>query len=175
MALIILEGPDGGGKSVMASKIHDEFELPIIHPGKPPLLESETSGLVFQQLIRAMHKSKWFVYDRCTSLSEFVYSRFNPEKCLWPNYRSILFGHLLSLRNTDTVFIYCRTDTDRHIESCVRSDTDDEQSYELAKSRMVEICAAYDTAFDIMDTLGFDIMTFDWHKESDAELIEALK
>ncbi len=74
MKAIVIEGPDGCGKSLLAKFIGDQFNLPVHSFGGPPGYDEKTivDLMVDQQNMIGRGNC---ILDRCTAISEFVYSR----------------------------------------------------------------------------------------------------
>jgi thymidylate kinase len=71
MKLVILEGPDGGGKSTLAKKFVEQFGARICRHG-PYIGDAEIASHYQWSLMRAIHGKRLIVMDR-SWLSEFVY------------------------------------------------------------------------------------------------------
>lgn len=68
--IIIIEGPDGAGKSTLAAKLAKFYGAHLIHTG-PPETDNQYQEHVMD-LFKAVQEHKWIVYDRL-HLSSFVY------------------------------------------------------------------------------------------------------
>jgi len=100
--VIILEGPDGSGKSTLGHLLRRTTQLEIIHAGGPPLSVSE----VFQ---RARDHSKHYgkgILDRCVPISEFVYGPIRDAEPLVD--KQVLFAMIDKLAKDGWILIYCR-------------------------------------------------------------------
>lgn len=70
--IIILEGPDGGGKTTLANELRDKFEYTVIHFGQPTPGEN-IFRTYSRALLDAIDSGSRIVFDRLY-LSEVVYS-----------------------------------------------------------------------------------------------------
>lgn len=68
--IIILEGPDGSGKTTLANKLAKQTGYPIIHFTRPTT-EEETQAM-FDEYFKLVRKTKNAILDRCW-YSEMVY------------------------------------------------------------------------------------------------------
>jgi hypothetical protein len=67
--MIILEGPDGGGKSTLAKQLEAALDTTLWHPGG-----AVDDDLVREWMKQCEHKlNQGFMLDRTTHISEFVY------------------------------------------------------------------------------------------------------
>lgn len=71
MRLIILEGPDGGGKSTLAAALADEFKARVIHHG-PYLGERRIAHHYLRSVYRALYGNQTIIMDR-SWVSEPIY------------------------------------------------------------------------------------------------------
>ena len=68
--MIICEGADGAGKTLLAQRIATATGWPLQHSGGPPKTEEEMCARVFNYL----HGSKRIVFDRFPVISDVVYA-----------------------------------------------------------------------------------------------------
>lgn len=96
--MIVLEGPDGSGKSSFAKRL----ALPIIHPGAPPKTRDAEEGFFEKQFVAANHP---VIYDRVTCISQQVYQRKLFDEWYWnPLWRLVGQSHC--------IIVYCRPPDD---------------------------------------------------------------
>ncbi len=68
--IIILEGPDGSGKSHLAEQLSRQTGYPIVHMDKPKTEEEKER--MFGEYLTQVRAGKNFIFDRCW-YSEMVY------------------------------------------------------------------------------------------------------
>ena len=68
--IIIIEGPDGAGKTTLAEKISKQTKYPIRHRTKPA--NEEEKKLMMAQYLQDIKAGKNFIFDRCW-YSEMAY------------------------------------------------------------------------------------------------------
>lgn len=96
--MIVLEGPDGSGKSTFAKRL----ALPVIHPGAPPKTESAEQAF-FDLQFRSANTP--VIYDRITSISQQVYQQRLFDEWYWnPLWKTLSQCHC--------VIVYCRPPDD---------------------------------------------------------------
>lgn len=71
MCIIILEGPDGSGKSTLGNNLSTEFGLKCFHSGKPTTQKEMDDRIDF---IISLKDELW-ILDRAPWISEAVYSK----------------------------------------------------------------------------------------------------
>lgn len=73
MRAIILEGPDGTGKSSLAERLSSHFNLPVHKIGPRPKTAQEVVDHLAQQ--QALVERGDVILDRSTAFSQFVYGK----------------------------------------------------------------------------------------------------
>ena len=68
--IIIIEGPDGSGKTTLAEKLSKQTKYPIIHMSKPET--AEELKLMKGEYLQTIRSGKNMIFDRCW-YSEMVY------------------------------------------------------------------------------------------------------
>lgn len=68
--IIIIEGPDGSGKTTLAEKLHKQTKYPIVHMGQPKT--DEEKKLMLGEYLQTVRNGKNMIFDRCW-YSEMVY------------------------------------------------------------------------------------------------------
>ena len=81
--IIILEGPDGGGKTTLANRLRDQYNYQVWHTGKPePWFKDEDLAYYYKlSLWRARTLGQSVVFDRHW-LGELVYGPVMRNQCL---------------------------------------------------------------------------------------------
>lgn len=68
--IIIIEGPDGSGKTTLAEKLHKQTKYPIVHMSQPKT--DEEKKLMLGEYLQTVRNGKNMIFDRCW-YSEMVY------------------------------------------------------------------------------------------------------
>lgn len=76
---ILLEGPDGGGKTTLAKYLSDLFNMPIEGGKGPPKKPGEIVTRARSQL-NLMYMSTPYIHDRTPIVSQPIYSRFRQNR-----------------------------------------------------------------------------------------------
>jgi len=97
--MIIIEGPDGTGKSTLAARLRDLTLFHIEHYAEPPM--------TYDDFLRRKYKACWLmtqkvIQDRCPIISEYVYGSAFGRSLISRKEVDLIFERL------DTpIFIYC--------------------------------------------------------------------
>lgn len=150
---VILEGPDGCGKSTLAEFLSQHLMLPVKVAGPPP-------KNVFQEIRNTTEQIYWLkkgcILDRCTPVSQAVY-RNKPQ--------SMLYNSVLDYMATKAKIIFCITDSPEHERK--HYDTDDHIEYIETQSNM--ICQNY------MKVLSRHAHTvYDWRIDDEFEILKSI-
>lgn len=166
MRPIIVEGPDGSGKSTLVAKLSKDFNLPIHHPGGPPLNKDEfLSRLNFY----SQNKDK-FIFDRSPHISELIYPAATGR--LGVIGKSVLYQLLGVL---DPVIVYCRRKNMRDMwESIDRAKKAHKSPEHMAEvlSQFKNIVDGYD---DLLDSAFKNVIRYDWAEKPYSELLKEVK
>ena len=99
MRPIVVEGPDGSGKSTLVKKLSLDLGLPIHHPGGPPINRDEFLARINFYSQNGIK----FIFDRCPHVSELIYPKATGRLGILSP--SILYSQLERL---NPVIVYCR-------------------------------------------------------------------
>lgn len=108
---VIIEGPDGAGKTKLALDIADHYEMEYLKP-PPELLDSTTgpsSGLREwwdDQLARPLDELAMSVYDRCFYISDPIYQMAQPSRDLMVSPPFLARG-IMRLWNAEPTIVFC--------------------------------------------------------------------
>ena len=111
---VIIEGPDGCGKTRLASFLSEKLGLPIYTAGPPP----KTLWGLIKNLNEQVRKIEaGYILDRCTPISQAVY-RDKPKNLI---YRAIIEyfarrADIVLCETNDPVHEVKHYDTDEHLE-----------------------------------------------------------
>lgn len=96
---VILEGPDGGGKSTLAEGLSRLTSCKVIHTGGPPVSKD-----AFLHKFEIMSNApEGTVFDRCPHISEPIYAQMDGRRVFVPP--SELLQKLIQL---NAIIVYCR-------------------------------------------------------------------
>jgi hypothetical protein len=106
--MIVIEGPDGSGKTTLAEELAEEFKLSYT---RAPHLSSEhgpTSDMIVdwweKQFRKTTHQRK--IYDRSFYISEPIYQMAQPDRALIADNKRYDKG-FFKLTNTVDLLIFC--------------------------------------------------------------------
>jgi len=164
MRPIIVEGPDGSGKSTLVAKLSRDLNLPIHHPGGPPINRDEfTHRLNFY----SQNRDK-FIFDRAPHISELIYPKAVGRLGVVGN--SMLY-HLLESLNP--VIIYCRRKSMRDMWESI----DHSKKAHKTPQHMAEVLSQFKNIVDGYDALLLKappvktIISYDWAEMPYTELL----
>lgn len=167
---LVLEGPDGAGKTTLGNRLAMEG-LSLFHSGGPPVDAVDLrERCLFVEAHRYDH-----VFDRIPHISERVYRRALDEVNVVP-------PHELEARLADTfegqlVAVYCRPSLDRIMQApvVVREHKPPEYA-EKVRSRRLRIVQEYDRLLAEYSARGLiRLVYYDYEADPGAErLIDAL-
>lgn len=138
--IIILEGPDGSGKSHLAEQLSKSFGYPILHRCKTT--DTEAKKELMKKYKEIIVNNQNYIFDRCW-YSEYVYGNiFKDETVI--SYKEILSLEKQLTKNGAMV-IYCTGKPCELFERCSSRGEDYITSFEL----FVRIKHSYDVLFKI--------------------------
>ena len=156
--IIIVEGPDGGGKSYLAQLISDETGFPVLHSGG------------FKEDIRVRTERYLSMsnttFDRFPIISENVYGPILRGKSLlpWEEY-------FPRLQQVDYLLVYCRTDIWTLEKTKQEAKKHKPQSFiDRIMKELLAITKRYDELMEYLKPIRFDR-----REQSCAELIWQLE
>lgn len=130
-ASVILEGPDGGGKSTLAERLSKALGMTVQQGSGPPRGPGEIETRTRQYL-----ELKGVVFDRHPAVSQYIYGRMRAE----PMSQEFL-GLVAAFYRAPGVCIYCRsTSPDRHVVK----DSDNPDHVAMLTAKYQELVRAYD-------------------------------
>ena len=103
--IIVLEGPDGSGKSTIAEYIKDTYGATIIHHTWSPWLEENMQQYHIDGITKAIHlaENELVILDR-SWISELIYSHVFRDGSNWPSLHEL--GRNL-LKQNNAAYILC--------------------------------------------------------------------
>ena len=157
MAGLILEGPDGAGKSFTALEISRAVDLPIHHAGAYPLTPGEMLRRIADQLT-----IEGKIIDRYSIISEYIYG---------PIIRNTQLVSEYWLSQIHLPVIYCRPSTATILQMTLESKPHKKQEHvDLVKAHLLAIVSSYDAVMAKIEHI-----VFNRDKQSCEELCDTLK
>ena len=138
--IIILEGPDGSGKSRLARELSKSFGFPIIHRSKTT--DTEEKRKLMLRYIEALDRGEDVIFDRCW-YSEYVYGTIFKDDSV------ISYDEILKLESKMLVhgamIIYCTGKPCVLFERCLERG----ETYVTSFDKFVQIKHSYDVLFKV--------------------------
>ncbi len=159
--MIIIEGPDGSGKTTLATKLATGLTKRVLHAGGPPKTREDIYDRIYGQFLQFGE-----ILDRATIVSEPVYGpllrkkiQIKPES--WKRWVQIY-------SDRGFILIYCRPSINlllRHTsqETAVLREGKSyksEAQVERVKKDIVKIVCAYDDVIKKIRSSGMEVLTY---------------
>lgn len=157
--MIVLEGPDGAGKSTLAKQLSAALNVPIHHSGGPPKSEME---IIERQkaMIDNLRNKELMIYDRVPCISDPIYGKYirggSPFQGVHDPLARTMRAFLIF------PIIYCRP-VNQAIFNAMATRVEEAKAYkpedhkEGVKKHVFEIIAQYDD-----DIAFYPHWTYDW-------------
>lgn len=157
---IIVEGPDGGGKSTLAEQIGWSSGLPVVHGGGPPKTGEEALSRLREPLILRA------VYDRNVSVSEQVYGSLRGGQIL---PESVIDGVIAEMIQRNVLFIYCRPNDSfltANLEKNLRIKKPWKSQHHCSEvaANYSHVLELYDAVFSKLRSMRAVVLDYDWTK-----------
>ncbi len=133
--IIILEGPDGSGKTTLAEKLSRQTAWPVVHRSFPKTDEEKANMMQFYKDTIKLGKN--FIFDRCW-YSEMAYGPTMRDKSVISYPEMYELEKMLAKRGA--ILIYCTDKPDVLWRRCTKRGED----YVQHQADFVDICEAYD-------------------------------
>lgn len=131
--IIVLEGPDGGGKTTLARVIHEIVGIPIVPGEGPPKHDGEMNQRV-ERYLAYDH----CIFDRHPCVSQPIYSNIRRG-----DDESITLGRMQRFYDSKPVLIYCRYNG-LSAQNMTFGPHEDPTHVAAVRERYADICFAYD-------------------------------
>lgn len=100
--IIIIEGPDGSGKTTLAEKLSKQTGYPVVHRSQPKTEEEKKQ--MMDQYVTTIEAGKNMIFDRCW-YSEMVYGPVMRDASVITYPEMYLLEHKLAKHGA--LIIYC--------------------------------------------------------------------
>lgn len=164
--LIILEGPDGSGKTSIGEYLQDHFGAEYIHCTWSEELEYYMDSYIIGTLVRAKHlaKEKLVVVDR-SFLSEKIYSKVFRDGTKYPELESKCFELL-----EDALIVMCLPDSDKWINLYAHLAENRSEMYGNKLTEMGQVYSEYlteykDTYSQFYNVIRYDMFEYDMYNK----------
>lgn len=160
--VIVVEGPDGAGKSTLAQRLSKEMGRPLLHTGGPPA----SKELLLMKLEKIDAAQNNVILDRTPHISDPIYAKAEGRPLFLPV--SSLHTRLQEL---NPIIIYCRLKSPREMYKHMYKGMDKEHKpqkhFAVVAENYLGIVQDYDTAMlKVQMTLGLDVLYYDWTQQS---------
>lgn len=163
---VIIEGPDGAGKSTLAKRLAVHLGVEVFHSGGPPM-DIKHLQLKMDK-IKKNYRSH--VIDRTPHISEPIYAPVNGRRVFIPI--DVLHKELSDLK---PLIIYCRlksaVDMFKAIDRSKKLHKSPEHLREVME-QYSKVVQKYDADFGVIKNLpGVDVIQYDWNLSPIAKLL----
>lgn len=160
MRPIVIEGPDGAGKSTLVRKVSEGLGRPFSHTG------GATDGL--DQLNRACRAQSVLmlsgeILDRCVFISDDIYKISMGQIPILPP--AILVARFWTL---NPVIVYCRLNSVATMKSLTvetKKAHKPPEYLEEVRKHFSEVVRRYDSKMELLTQEGFTVLGYNWMKD----------
>lgn len=165
--IVIIEGPDGSGKSTLISQLRASTELychVLSTSGPPPGFNAVIEELGW---LANFPRSLFLICDRYRLISETIYGPILRGKSLVGAFNM----HLIAEAEVDAI-IYCRPRLETIVENVRRT-----KAAQLSGiwEHLGEIVQAYDELFDFISDSETRVINYDYEHQNHTQLIKELR
>lgn len=154
--MIILEGPEGAGKSTFGLKLSKDRRMPLVHTGGPINSKQELHDrLEDLDIMRAPRK----IFDRIPLISELIYAPLQNRE---PYITRTAAVDILKMINP-TIY-YCRLESiEDMFNQMVRAKPHKSVEWmETVRGNFEDLVEAYDDLMDHLRLQGIRVIHYDW-------------
>lgn len=162
---IVVEGPDGTGKSTLAAKLAEDLGFPLCHTGGRSPDQSVLIARCVEIAVKA--KAAPTVFDRVPHISDNIYREAFGDSFLLPDATmSFLLGHL------PVVLVFCQSAPD--MSEAPKDHKPPEHMAQVKEARPA-IIRGYARRAEETNRQGVPTFLFDWRLDSYESLLERIK
>lgn len=166
MSLLIVEGPDGAGKSTLISQIACDFNYSVYFSGRPD--SSEVMRTMLDEMIELSNRDEVYICDRAPWISELIYSEALRGGKLFLPKENFIECYSIPQR-----IIYCSlSDSDtmlKQMSKVYKAHKPAEHTESVAKNYQ-KIHESYERIMDDVEMLGIDLFRYNWQESMYPEL-----
>lgn len=161
--MIIVEGPDGSGKSALIELLHKMTGMDVFHRGGPPVDREEA----LKQMSRTFTQFG-MILDRTIFVSEIVYGHALRGKTVVD--QELLWEGLRRLVGMNALFVFCRPKDGTLRRAFEKSITKlkawkTKEHCQEVTEKFDEIVAGYDWIYEELKQLGAKVLIYEWEKK----------
>ena len=172
--MIVVEGPDGAGKSTLVAKLAQRLGF-TAYPlgGKPDTLADVYK---YMQMCEERARESHVVQDRVTHISTFVY-----DVLIDPIRAGAALSRLHHLAAARPLVIYCRPALTNRLREVAETRDESTKKYKSEAHRiwvqanLDHIISLYDSLFHALRFLNVETFTYSYDVTSDADLIKLIE
>ncbi len=162
---IVVEGPDGAGKSTLAARLAEDLGLPLCHTGGRSYSQEELLDRCLDVAVKT-HVDR-VIFDRIPHISDNIYREAFGEEFLLPETTmSVLLDFL------PVVLVFCQSSPD------MNEAPKDHKPAELmarVKEARPSIVRSYARKAEETNRQGVPTLLFDWRLDSYEALLERIE
>lgn len=166
--LVIVEGPDGAGKSTLAEKLSYDLSIPFVHTGGA----AKDLAELMARMEKVQETPGPAIIDRCPHISDAIYKRAMGQP--------LFMNPLVAWKDLMTVgpmIIYCRLQDPAEMLTAIvetKKDHKPPEYLERVRQEYPEILHGYDFTMDRLKRMGLWVFDYDWKRSSYDRIKEAV-
>lgn len=166
--VIVIEGPDGAGKSTLAQDLSDYFQWPIIHTGGP--IRSRSEFLKKVVTYNLMSPEAPVIYDRIPYISDQIYAPI-------AGHKSATSGSELNymLERIRPVIVYCALTDNESMSRRISIEHKEHKTYEHLNQIQANHNEIVQRYYQLFSNLHYShVLHFNWMKDDIRNLMQEI-